>query len=120
MTNEEKEAPEWLQRLRRVNPDAAEYRLNEIIYAEPAKGEDYKLYRYGADGYHSGAQWFTSGQIKYADEQIAAIDAKRLAEETMREGHEVRITDTSDYLVFRAVEGRQVHPPENVDFWSQV
>ena len=98
----------------------AEYEMTELIYAEPVRGENYRLYRYGADGYHSGTQWFTSGRIRYPDEQITAERAKALAEETMREGHEVRITDSGDFLVFRAINGRQVHPPENVDFWRLV
>jgi hypothetical protein len=97
-----------------------EFHLTKLIHAEPVKGDMYRLYRFGADGYHSGAQWFTSGEIRWPDEQIDVVQAKQLAEETMREGHEVRITDVSDFLVFHAVDGRQVLPPENVDFWSLV
>jgi hypothetical protein len=92
----------------------------ELILAEPVAGENYKLYRYEANGLHFGAQWFTAGTIRYPDEQIPAIIAKQWADEHMRRGLEVRITDTSDFLVFRAVAGRQVHPPENVDFWRLV
>jgi hypothetical protein len=116
MSNE----PEWLEQLRKADPDATEYHMTQLIHADPTKGENYRLYLYGADGYHGGTQWFTSGKIKYPDEQITAEQAKFLAEDTMRKGHEVRITDAGDFLVFHAVNGRQVHPPENVDFWSQV
>jgi hypothetical protein len=99
---------------------AEEFEMTELIYAEPVRGENYRLYCYGADGYHSGTQWFTSGLIRYPDEQITAEQAKQLSDKNMRDGNEVRITDSGDFLVFRAINGRQVHPPENVDFWRLV
>jgi hypothetical protein len=38
----------------------------------------------------------------------------------MQAGYEVRITDSSDFLVFHALNGEQVYPSKTVDFWSQV
>ena len=42
-----------------------EHHLTEILFADPVKGEDFKLYLYGKDGFHGGPIWFTSGRIRY-------------------------------------------------------
>ena len=74
--------------------------LTELMYTEPEKGGDYRLYLFDAEGLHSGSQWFTSGAIRYPDEQIEAHRAQIFAEEWIKRGLEVRITDGGDRLVF--------------------
>ncbi len=94
--------------------------LTEIQFAEPTPGEAFKLYLYGKDGFHSGAIWFTNGRIRYPDEEIAASDAKRLAERNIAEGREVRITNGGDLLVFHSRNGQQLYPAQAEKFWSKV
>jgi hypothetical protein len=98
----------------------SEYHLTELIHAEPKKGESFRLYVYAPDGYHSRAQWFTSGTIKYPNEQIDAVTARRIVEHNIALGHEVRITDGGDFLVFHSEHGQQLYPAPHIDFWSQV
>lgn len=97
-----------------------EHTLTELQYAQPQKGEDFKLFLFGADGFHSGAIWFTSGAIRYPDEQTSADVAKHLVERHMREKLEVRICNGGDLLVFHSIGGRQLYPVNGADFWSRV
>ena len=96
------------------------FHLTQVIQSKPVAGDHFRLYSYDREGFHSGGQWFTSGKIKYPDEQITAEAARALTEATMQAGYEVRITDSSDFLVFHALNGEQVYPSKTVDFWSQV
>ena len=102
---------------------AAEYELTELQYETPVKGDNFKLYVYAYEGgaKHGGAFWFTSGRIKYPDEQIPLADARMLVEYhglAMKE--EVRITDGGDRLVAHWKGGEQLYPAADVDFWSLV
>jgi hypothetical protein len=97
-----------------------ERHLTELMFAEPIKGDDYKLYIYGSDDLHGAAIWFTSGVIRYPDEQISAADARKLAEKNMRDGLEVRITNGGDFLVFHSQRGQMIYPTNAEAFWSRV
>ena len=72
--------------------------------------EDYPmyLYEYGADGMHSGRQYINN------DTELRAMMAS-VVTQAMREGREIRITDTGDHLIFHAEHGRVVWPtPEQM------
>lgn len=97
-----------------------EHNLSEILFADPIRGEDFKLYLYDNDGFHSGAIWFTSGRIRYPDEQIPAEMARGLAEKHMMGGLEVRITNGGDLLVFHSMRGQMLYPTNAESFWSKV
>jgi hypothetical protein len=97
-----------------------EHHLTEILFADPVKGEDFKLYLYGKDGFHGGPIWFTSGRIRYPDEQIAAGVAQLLVEKHVRDGLEVRITNGGDFLVFHSQRGQMLFPTNADQFWSKV
>ena len=97
-----------------------EHNLTEILFADPVKGEDFKLYIYGADGYHGGAIWFTSGRIRYPEEQVGVEMARGLADKNIAEGLEVRITNGGDFLVFHSQRGQMLYPTNAEQFWSKV
>lgn len=96
-----------------------EYELTELQYARPEKGSNYKLYLYDKDGFHSGGIWFTSGTIRYPDEQIGLALAKEMAEKNIENGHEVRITDGGDFLVFHSTHGQVLYPNHEESFWER-
>jgi hypothetical protein len=95
-----------------------EHELTTLQYAMPQKGADYKLYLFAADGFHDGVIWFTTGKIRYPDEEITAVDAKKLADLHVARGLECRITDAGDLLVAHWLGGKQIYPV--ADFWSLV
>lgn len=99
-----------------------EYELTQFQYAVPVKGDNFRLYIYGTDGYHSGGQWFTSGPIKYPDEQI---DASEAAAREMLARHrklETRVTNSGDMLVFHSVDGEILYPKgvNGGEFWTSL
>ena len=97
-----------------------EHNLTELQYAQPQKGEDLKLFLYDKSGFHSAAIWFTSGVIRYPDEQTSAEIAKSVVERHIAQNLEVRITDAGDLLVFHARHGRVLYPSSAEQFWSLV
>lgn len=74
------------------------------------------LYIYGDDGYHSGGQWFDT-TVKYPDEAISFEAARELANKAMAEGHEVRVCNGGDELVFWFKNGVM---PHGSTFWVTV
>lgn len=97
-----------------------EHNLTEILFADPIKGEDFKLYIYDREGFHGGAIWFTSGRIRYPDEQVSVDYARGLTEKAMLGGLEVRITNGGDFLVFHSQRGQMLYPTNFDSFWSSV
>jgi hypothetical protein len=75
------------------------------------------LYVYNANGYHNGPQPFRRVPL-YPDE-IDVNAARRRAVEAQSFGHEVRITNTDDYLVYQAIDGEVIHPSDPGAFWLQ-
>ena len=100
----------------------AEYELTELQYATPVKGDDLKLYVYCYENgtKHGGTIWFTSGRIRYPDEQMPLANAKAITDAHVALGEEVRICDGGDRLVAHWQDGRQLYPAADVDFWSLV
>lgn len=93
------------------------------MYAEPKKGESFKLYVFDRDGYHRGPQWFTSGEIRYPHEEITAETALAVAGEAFRQGLEIRVTDSGDMLVFHGKDAQIVYPAgtETIEaFWTRL
>ena len=101
-----------------MSDEVHEHQLTQLIHSTPVRGGNYRLYLYEADGFHSGGQWFTSGRIRYPEEQIAAATAKEWAEAHIQRGLEVRITDAGDFLVFHSHHGKQLWPASGEDIWS--
>jgi hypothetical protein len=97
-----------------------EHELTTLQFTQPQKGEDFKLYLYDAHGFHTGAIWFTSGKIRYPDEQTSAEIAKHLVEQHLQEQLEVRITNGGDLLVFHAQQGKVLYPASAELFWENV
>lgn len=97
-----------------------EHNLTEILFADPIKGEDFKLYIYDREGFHGAAIWFTSGRIRYPEEQVGVEFARGLTEEAMLRGLEVRITNGGDFLVFHSQRGQMLYPTNAETFWSKV
>lgn len=97
-----------------------EYELTQLQYAVPVKGENFRLYIYGADGFHSGGQWFTSGLIKYPDEQIDRVTAAAREMAARHEGLETKVTNVGDMLVFHSVGGEILYPQgvTGGEFWT--
>ena len=94
------------------------YTLTELEYSDDRKGP-FRLYIFGADGYHSGGQWFVH-KIRYPDEEITVPVAKQIADQAIAWGREVRITDSGDSLVFHSFHGRQLYPDQAINFWAEV
>ena len=94
--------------------------LTELLYSNERKGP-FRLYLYGPDGYHSGAQWF-SARPKYPDEEITAHEAMCRALENSACGNEVRITDGGDYLVYHAKDRKVLYPDAEAmkTFWREI
>ncbi len=92
--------------------------LTQLIYSEDVSGS-LKVYRFQADGYHSGGQYFTK-RIRYPDEEIGIEAAKALCEAHQARGLEVRITNGSDFLVFHAQGQKVLYPQSAEAFWSKV
>ncbi len=97
-----------------------EHELTELQFTTPQQGADFKLYLYDKHGFHSGAIWFTSGRIRYPDEQTTAEMAQRLTERHISSRLEVRITDAGDMLVFHSRHGEILYPVDADKFWSLV
>jgi len=99
--------------------EATNVEITRFMYAEPKKGEDFKLYLL-LDGSHKGAHWFTSGKIRYPEEQMAAKAALILAQAWILTGQEVRVTDDGDMLVFHSKDGKVLHPAGVTieEFWA--
>jgi hypothetical protein len=94
------------------------YTLTELQYSDDRKGP-FRLYIYGPDGLHSGAQWFRAVP-KYPDEEITGTEAMVRALEAFGQGLEVRITDGGDMLVYHAKDGKVLYPQPIGNFWAEV
>jgi len=99
-----------------------EYELTQLQYAVPVKGENFRLYIYDKDGFHSGGQWFTSGPIKYPEEQIDCLEAAVREMKARNEGLETKVTNAGDMLVFHSVNGEILYPRgiSGGEFWKRL
>lgn len=68
-----------------------------------------RVYIYDYDGYHTGGQWFTRETVEEARGRVRQAIAER---------REVRITNSGDFLVFDAQEGKVCYPPNPEIFWE--
>lgn len=94
-----------------------EFLLSELQYADQPGDGPWRLYIYGADGFHSGVKWFRMGPPKYPEEEIPLHEAATLAGVAIAHGLEVRMTDGGDMLVFHSKDGKIVHGQA---FWSWI
>jgi len=94
------------------------FELTELIHSTDLEGP-FRLYIYGPDGYHSGGMWFESVP-KYPEEEITSREAKAGVEASILSGREVRITNSSDFLVYHAINGQVIYPPDPEAFWRAV
>lgn len=94
--------------------------LTELIYAEPEKGASYKLVIYNKQGYHYSPQWFTSGKIRYPQEEITLEQARKRAEPDIARGLEVRIVDGGDFLIAHWIDGKQIYPDPSISIWEKL
>jgi hypothetical protein len=88
-------------------------------YSEDRKGP-FRLYVYGDDNYHSGTQCFRKEPLKYPDEEITIREAMLRASAAQVKGHEVRITDGGDMLVYHHKGGKLLYPKPPADFWKEI
>ena len=93
--------------------------LTELQYAETGDGP-WRLYVYGASGFHTGGMWFRKGKMKYPHEEITAEEAKQRANRAILKLHEVRICDGGDNLVFHSQHGVTLYPDSAEEFWKAV
>jgi hypothetical protein len=91
--------------------------LTELQYAVPVQGESFRLYIFGADGMHSGGQWFRRVPV-YIDEEISVSAAEALAEAAIARGVEVRVTDGGDNLVYHVKDGKRLYPAGAENVWQ--
>jgi hypothetical protein len=87
-----------------------------IHYGGPDPAGPWSLYVFGADGLHSGRQWFAMN-IRWPDDEIGIAEAKERAEEAIAQGHEVRIYDADDMLLFQSADGKTLH---GEGFWGTI
>ena len=90
--------------------------ITELQHAETGDGP-WRLYVYGADGYHSGGKWFRKGPMKYPDEEISKEEAYQSVVAAVILKREVRICDGGDELVFHAKDGEVVY---RAGFWTDL
>jgi hypothetical protein len=83
--------------------------LTQLQYADPVKGESFRLYILDDDGMHSGGQWFRRVPV-YADEEITVDQAELLAAKGILENKEIRVTDAGDRLVYHVKNGDRLYP----------
>ena len=102
--------------LRERFPAAQVLELKELIQEEEIGPGPWRLYIYDRFGYHSGGAWFRAGKRQYPDEEIAFANARERCEKSVAAGHEVRICDGMDHLVFHSVNGEVVF---GGTFWNQ-
>jgi hypothetical protein len=95
-------------------PEVEVHTLTENSYAEIGEGP-WRLYLYGADGFHGGGRWFRKGPMQYPDEEITFAEAQKRSDENIRQNLEVRICDGGDNLVFHSEHGVVLH---GEDFWE--
>lgn len=105
MTTEEQAGVFRLHRLTQLQPRAA------------VKGERYRLYVYGSDGFHGGAIWFCANPDGKLD-MISIERARSLAKRAISTAMEVRVTDGGDFLLFHSQCGEQLWPAAGTDFWG--
>jgi hypothetical protein len=94
---------------------AARHSLTELQYSTDRKGP-WKLYVYGANGYHSGGQWFSKA-VRYPDEEITVAQAKGSCDLAVASGYEVRVCDGGDLLVYHAKDGKVLY---GETFWLEI
>jgi len=93
--------------------------LSTLQYSNDREGP-WRLYIYEADGFHRGGQWFRKPPLKYADEEITAIEALKLAAFALRDKKEIRVCDGGDALVYHAKDGKCLYPPDGGNFWMEI
>ncbi len=81
-----------------------------------------KLYLLAKDGHHRGGKWFMHVPEYPEEGEITLEDARKMAEDHMAHGQEVRICDGGDMLVFHSKDGKMVHPTSGTasEFWSSL
>jgi hypothetical protein len=92
------------------------HKLTELQYSEDRNGP-WVLYVFGADGLHSGGQWFEREPLKHPDEEISIGEAQARAEIAVEQKHEVRVCDGGDHLVFHSQDGRTLY---GAGFWDAI
>lgn len=91
------------------------HKLTELGYSADTRGE-LKLYVYRGDR-HTGGIWFGRGRA--IDRDNITIGAARLVvASAIRRLQEVRICNGQDWLVFHAVDGEILFPPDPEKFWE--
>jgi hypothetical protein len=91
--------------------------LDKLIYSENHESGSFRLYIMEG-GYHRGGISFRKTP-RYPDE-ITAEAARKLVERAVLDNKEVRITNSSDFLVFHFQDGKQVYPATAAEFWAKV
>jgi hypothetical protein len=91
------------------------HELTQLQHAEADPEGPWALYIFGPDGLHSGRQYF-GNPVMYPDEEIAVAEAKVRADIAIAKGHEVRICNLGDLLVFHSKDGQTVHGD---GFWEK-
>lgn len=88
------------------------FTLTELQYAQPVKGDRFRLYIYGEDGKHNGRIYFRetpnrkNGEVDISDAACHALVA-------VGAGKEIRVTDSGDMLLYRITTGPHGEVCEN-------
>jgi hypothetical protein len=90
--------------------------LTTLQYSKDREGP-WVLYIFGADGLHSGSQWFEREPLKYPNEEITIENARTQTAVAIDQAHEVRVCDGGDHLVFHSKDGRVLY---GADFWDAI
>lgn len=93
------------------------HKLTELQYSHDRK-LPLRLYRYAPDGFHRGGLWFDRLP---GEEEASIVEARKMAEHHMATGNELRVTNSGDELVFHAMNGKVLFPPEGAEkFWESL
>ena len=94
--------------------------LTNLTYSDDRRGH-LALYLYDSNMRHYGARYIAR-KITHPDEEVTPKDAKARVDAAIAAGHEVRITNGGDELVFHfaSIDRRVAHPADLDQFWREI
>jgi hypothetical protein len=74
------------------------------------------LYRCDNHGYYNKQRFDRTSRCRY-EHQLTVFDAKALADDAIAQGHEVRVTDSGDWVVFHSAANHTIY---GETFWDDI